>query len=315
MDEQNKLLREIDVFIIGSGPAGLTAGIYAARANLDVVVFEDMVSGGQIRQTYTVENYPGHLSIDGNDLADKMLEQAKGLGAKIEEYDSIISIKITDIDKVIETYKYIYKPKVVIIATGAEPKKLPVEEEEKYAGRGIHYCAVCDGGFYRNKSIAVVGGGNTALEEAIYLSRFGNVKIIRRKDYFNGERVNLNEVNRNPNIEIIWNSDVKKVCGEDFVEYVVLEDTVTKKNRKISIDGIFVAIGVTPKTEIFRDFVNVNESGYIIANEATMETNIKGVYAAGDVREKLFRQITTAVSDGTIAALMAEKYIQGLKKA
>lgn len=304
----NKEIKEIDIVIIGSGPAGLTAAIYASRAKLKVLVLENATVGGQVSSSYTVENYPGFEIIEGNELAVKMQNQALKFGAEIDEFDPIIKVNITDEKKIIETESYIYIAKAVIIATGASPKKLPIQEESDYSGKGIHYCAVCDGAMYEGKTIGVIGGGNSALEEALFLSKFGKVKIIRRYNYFNGERVTLGEVRNNDNIEILYNEDIKHVIGENKVEAVIIENTKTKEIKEFQLDAIFVYIGNEPKTELVKEQVNINKQGYIITDE-NMRTNVKGVFAAGDVREKLFRQITTAVSDGSIAALMAEKYI------
>ena len=188
------------------------------------------------------------------------------------------------------------------------PPTFPIQEEPDYAGRGIHYCAVCDGAMYEGKRIGVVGGGNSALEEALFLSKFGKVKIIRRNDYFNGEKITLEEVEKNENIDILYNEDIKHVRGENKVETAVIENTKTKEQTEIHLDAIFVYIGSEPKTELVKNQIKTNDQGYIITDE-NMRTNVSGVFAAGDVREKTIRQITTAVSDGTIAALMAEKYI------
>lgn len=304
----SKETKAIDLIIIGSGPAGLTAAIYASRAKLSVLVLENAITGGQVRSTYTVENYPGFEVIEGNELADKMQNQALKLGAVIDEFDSIVSVKLTNNEKIIETDSYIYKPKAVVIASGASPKKLPIQEESDYSSRGIHYCAVCDGALYEGKTIGVVGGGNSALEEALFLSKFGKVKIIRRYDYFNAEKITLEEVENNKDIEILWNEDIKHVRGENKVEAAVLENTKTKEQKEVQLDAVFVYIGNEPKTELFKEQITMNKQGYITTDE-NMKTNVEGVFAAGDVRDKVVRQITTAVSDGTIAALMAEKYI------
>lgn len=307
-----KEIKYLDLLIIGGGPAGLTSAIYGARAKLDLLLIEDSLVGGQIRLTDTVENYPGFKSITGNELSDKMQNQAIDLGAVIDEFDNIISVKLTNEEKIIETGSYIYKPKSLIIATGSSPKKLSVPEERNFEARGIHYCAVCDGALYEGKKIAVIGGGNTALEEALYLSKFGKVTMIRRHDYFNGEKYVLDKVLKNNNIQILWNEDIKHVKGKERVESVVIENTKTKEINEIAMDCVFVSIGTIPKTDLFKEYIKLSNTGNIITDE-NMQTNIKGVYAAGDVREKAFRQIATAISDGAIAALMAEKYINEQK--
>lgn len=306
----NKEIKNLDLVILGAGPAGLTASIYASRAKLNMILLENAFIGGQVRNSYVIENYPGFKSIDGASLADKMQEQAENSGAVIDEFDPVVSISLTENEKIVETESYIYKAKAVILATGATPKKLPVENEEKFSGKGIHYCAVCDGAMYADKIVSVVGGGNAALEEAVFLSRFAKkVYIIRRYDYFRSERSVLEEAEQNEKIEILYNKDLIVVEGNDFVEKVIIKDTVTGEKTEMHMDGIFGYIGTEPKTEEFKKYINLTESGYIITNEF-METNIPGVFAAGDVRDKVYRQITTAVSDGTIAALEAEKYIK-----
>lgn len=305
----SKEVKNIDLMIIGGGPAGLTAAIYAARAKLDMILLENAVVGGQVRTSYTIENYPGFKTIEGGKLADIMQEQAEELGAKIDEFDLVQSAKLTDEEKVIETDSYIYKPKAVIIATGATPKKLPIPNEEKFSSKGVHYCAVCDGAMYGDKIIAVVGGGNSALEEALFLTKFASkVIMIRRFDYFKGEKATIDEVLNHPKIEVLFNWDLVDVEGETYLEKAIIKNTQTNEQKEIQIDAVFGYIGTEPKTDYFKEDINLTKGGYIIADEST-RTNVKGVYAAGDVREKQFRQITTAVADGTISALDAEKYI------
>ena len=306
----SKPIKEIDLIIIGAGPAGLTAAIYAARSNLSTLVLEKDVIGGQVRASYTIENYPGFNLIKGNELADRMEAQATHLGAVIDEFDFIENVSLSDEEKIIETGDYIYKPKAVIIATGATPKKLPIPNERKYLGKGIHYCAVCDGAGYQDDVIAVVGGGSAALEESMFLAQYAKkVIIIRRHDYFNGEAKILEAVKNTPNIEIMYNWDLVDVEGEGFVEHAIIQNTKTNEIQKLELKAVFGYIGTEPKTDLFKPYVEMSEAGYILSNES-METNIKGVYVAGDVREKEFRQITTAVADGTIAALKAEHYIR-----
>ena len=211
-------------------------------------------------------------------------------------------------------WSYIYKPKAVIIATGATPKKLPIPSESKYLGKGVHYCAVCDGAVYQDEVVAVVGGGNAALEEALYLSNIvKKVIVIRRYDYFRAEAKTLEAASNKENIEIMYNWDLVDVLGGEFVEAARIKNTKTGEEKEIAINGVFGYIGTEPKTSMFREYINVKENGYIEGDE-NMRTNVKGVYVAGDVREKMFRQITTAVSDGTIAALHAEKYISEIKE-
>jgi thioredoxin reductase (NADPH) len=306
MDKETK---ELDLLIIGGGPAGLTAAIYAARAKMNMTLLESELLGGQVRNSYTIENYPGFKTIPGGELSDIMAEQAKELGAKIESFSKILNVVLKDDEKIIETKKFIYKPKTVIISTGATPKKLPIPNEEKFSSRGVHYCAVCDGAMYEGSVVGVVGGGNSALEEALFLTKFASkVLLIRRYDYFKGEKATIDEVLNHPKIEVMYNWDLTNVDGDQFVNRAFIKNTKTSEERQIELSAVFGYIGTEPKTENFKDFIKLTPQGYVITDES-MQTNIKGVYAAGDVREKQFRQITTAVADGTIAALTVEKYI------
>lgn len=310
----SKDIKNIDLIIIGAGPAGLTASIYASRAKLNSLLLEEAIIGGQVRNSYSIENYPGFKKTSGIELSDLMYEQALSLGANIDEFDMIEKVQLTNDEKIIETNSYIYNTKAVIIATGAEPKKLPIPNEQKYSGKGVHYCAVCDGAMYEGKIVGVVGGGNSALEEAVFLSRFAKkVLIIRRHDYFNGEKKLLDEVEANPKIEIMYNWDLVDVDGDNFMTSAKIKNTKTEEEKEIELDAVFGYIGTEPKTSLFKDYIELSKSGYIITDE-DMRTKIKGVYAAGDVRDKKYRQITTAVSDGTIAALDAEKYIVDVVK-
>ncbi|WP_160693244.1 thioredoxin-disulfide reductase [Clostridium sp. C2-6-12] len=304
--------RELDLMIIGGGPAGLTAAIYAGRAKLNTLLLENEILGGQVRNSYTIENYPGFKQVDGGKLADIFQEQAEALGAKIDEFDSIQNIDISDDKKIIETDSYIYEPKAIIIATGAAPKKIPIPQENEFSGKGIHYCAICDGAMYQGKKVAVVGGGNSALEEAIFLTRFAEkVYLIRRYDYFKGEQALIDEVFNHPKIEVLLNEDLVEAKGNEFLEAVTIKNTKTQELINLELNAVFGCIGSQPRTDLVKQYLKLNEQGYIIADE-DMQTNIKGIYAAGDVRQKKYRQITTAVADGTIALLNAEKYI--LKK-
>ncbi|AKN34133.1 thioredoxin reductase [Clostridium carboxidivorans P7] len=300
--------KKLDLLIIGSGPAGLTAAIYAARLKLKTLILEDELVGGQIKDAYTVENYPGFISISGSELIDKIQNQAINCGVEIDEFDKIVSVKLTNSEKVIETKSYIYKPKAVIIAAGAKKRELPIPEEEKFHGKGIHYCELCDGHLYEGKHIAVVGGGNSALQAANFLSKYAKkITLIHKRNYLRADKKNQQELFYNKKVEILWNSKIQHAIGDNKLESVLIENE--KETYKLDLDGIFVYIGTAPRTDLYKDYLNLNSSGNIEAGE-TCETNIKGVFAAGDVRTKPFRQLTTAVSDGTTAALMAEKYIK-----
>jgi len=308
----SKERKELDLMIIGGGPAGLTAAMYAGRSKLNTLLLENGILGGQVRNSYTIENYPGFKQIDGGKLADIFQAQAEALGAKIDEFDSIENIDISDDKKIVETESYIYEPKVIIFATGASPKKIPIPQESQFAGKGIHYCAICDGAMYQGKKLAVVGGGNSALEESIFLARFAEkVYLIRRYDYFKGEQALIDEVFNHPKIEVLLNEDLVEAKGNEFLEAITIRNTKTGELSNLEVNAVFGCIGNEPRTEVVKEYLKLNEQGYIITDE-DMQTNINGVYAAGDVREKKYRQITTAVADGTIALLNAEKYI--LKK-
>lgn len=301
--------KRLDLVIIGSGPSGLTAAIYAARSRLDFIVLEDDLIGGQIRSTYVVENYPGFLSIGGQELVDKIYEQAIKAGANIDEFDPIISVRLTEEEKIVETENYIYKPEAVIIATGSKYRSLPIPEESTYHGNGIHHCELCDGEMYDGKDIVVVGGGNSAVEGAMFLSKYGKtVTIVHQFDNLQAEKRLQEELFKNEKIKVIWDSEIRHASGKDRLESLQIENIKTKELTNIKADGVFAYIGMIPKTDLFKAYVNINPWGYIEAGETT-ETNVKGVFAAGDVRNKIFRQLTTATADGTVAALMAERYI------
>ena len=291
-----------DIIIIGAGPAGLTAAIYARRANKKVLVLEAKSYGGQIINANNVENYPGFVSISGFDLATNMYNQAKELGAEIK-FETAIHI---DKDKKVTTNKDTYAAKAIILATGAENRKLNIPDEEDYVGKGISYCATCDGNFFKNKIVAVVGGGNTALEDAIYLSNIAKkVYLIHRRDNFRGEARYLSEIKKKDNIELILNSNVTRLIGKNILEKIIVTDKDNNTNE-IEINGLFIAIGQSPKNEIFANIIKINDYGYIESDDG-VHTNIEGIYVAGDNRVKVLRQLTTAVSDGSIAATTAIK--------
>lgn len=303
----------LDLIIIGAGPAGLTAGIYAARSKMDLVILEDELVGGQIRESPSIENFPGFESIPGADLADKMQEQAVKLGANINEFGSIQSVKLTDTEKIIETEDTVYKPKAVIIATGSQSRRLPVPEEEKLHGKAIHYCELCDGAMYDGKDLIVVGGGNSGIDAAIFLTKYAkNITIIHHSEKLKAEKISQDELFEHKNVKLMVNTEIKHVYGENEIDNIVIENVKTGEEGSIKADGIFVYVGTIPRTDLFKDCIKLSPSGHIETNEK-LETNIKGVFAAGDVRHKEIRQLTTAVNDGSIAALMAEKYIRELK--
>lgn len=311
MDKENK---NIDILIIGAGPAGLTAAIYASRLKLNTLVLEDEIIGGQIRDAYVIENYPGFTNISGVDLIKKMEEQATASGAIIDEFDKIISLKLSNSEKIVETEGHIYNAKVVIIASGAKRRELPIPEEKNFNGKGIHYCELCDGHMYDGKHVIVVGGGNSALLAVKFLSKYAkSITIVHQFDYFQAEKKIQDEVFNNPKVNIIWDSEIKHAIGNNTLSKVVIENIKTKETSELPVDGIFVYIGFIPRTDLFKDYIKLDKFGNILADETT-KTNIDGVFAAGDVRFKSFRQLTTATADGTVAALMAEKFINAKEK-
>jgi thioredoxin reductase (NADPH) len=299
-----------DVVIIGSGPAGITAAIYAARAELSCVVIEkEPMSGGQIVNTYEVDNYPGLQGINGFDMGLKFREHADHLGAK-HEYGEVVKID----DKV--THKVIYLTsgnqiitKTVILATGARYRKLTVPGEEELIGMGVSYCATCDGAFFKNRVTAVVGGGDVAVEDAIFLARLcKKVYVIHRREEFRSAKTLSTRLMSMDNVEICWNETVNKIVGEDRVTGLCLKNVKTQEEKEIAVDGVFIAVGTTPNTSMVEGLVTMDKGGYVIADE-TCKTSIAGIFAAGDARTKLLRQVVTAASDGANAITSVESYL------
>jgi thioredoxin reductase (NADPH) len=304
-----------DVLILGGGPAGLSAAIYAARAKLLTVVVDEGLTGGQVSTTFHVANYPGTNGvIRGMDLMENIKKQALDFGTQIDDLKEIKQIELDAEEKYVSTEDTEYFAKTVIIATGAQPRKLPVNEEKEFRGRGVHYCATCDGAMYQDTNVLVIGGGNSAVEEAVFLTRYvKHVTIIHQFDYFQASKAAQDEAFKNPNISVIWDSQVSKINGDNFVKSVIIENIKTKETREIETDGLFVYIGMQPKTDMFKGLVEMDENAYIKADE-DMKTNIEGVFVAGDVRIKKVRQIATATADGVIAGIMAERYVNAKDK-
>lgn len=300
-----------DIIIIGGGPAGLTASIYALRAKKSVLLIERYAPGGQVAQTGKIENYPGFKSIDGLELSNLMFEQASDLGLETI-YTDVIKYDLLGKVKKVETYDGTFECKAVVLALGAVARQLDVENEKKFIGRGISYCATCDGNFFKDKNVAVVGGGNTSFEDCLYLADIVNkIYLIHRRDEFRGDKhtlLKLKEFEKVGKIEFVLNSVVKALNGEDKLTSVVVENKIDKTLREIFVDGLFVAIGRRPDTSLIQDIITLDENGYIITDE-NMRTNIDGVYAVGDVRQKRLRQIVTACSDGAISAVDIIDYI------
>ncbi|MBA8759551.1 thioredoxin-disulfide reductase [Staphylococcus schleiferi subsp. coagulans] len=301
-----------DVAIIGAGPAGMTAAVYASRANLKTVMIERGVPGGQMANTEEVENFPGFEMISGPDLSNKMFDHSKKFGAEYK-YGDIKGIEDKGDYKVIDLGTSEIEATAVIIATGAEYKKIGVPGEEQLGGRGVSYCAVCDGAFFKNKNVYVVGGGDSAVEEGTYLTKFADkVTIVHRRDQLRAQKILQDRAFKNEKIDFIWNHTLKTVNEKDGkVGSLTLVSTVDGTEQTVDADGLFVYIGMKPLTQPFENLGITNEAGYIVANP-DMSTAVKGIYVAGDVREKGLRQIVTATSDGSIAAESVQAYIESL---
>lgn len=298
-----------DMLIIGGGPAGYTAALYAARAGLDAVLIERMSAGGQMALTGDIDNYPGFdEGIDGFTLGMKMQQGAERFGAKTE-YAEVLSVDFSGKIKKTETTNGTYLSRTVVIAAGANPRELGIENEQSLIGSGVHYCAHCDGRFYKDKTVAVIGGGNSAVSDALYLSRLAKkVYVIHRRDTLRAEKIYHEPLMKAENVEFVWNSIATEFIANERVTGVKAENVHTDEITEIDCDGVFVSIGRRPATEFLKGAVLLDDSGYIVANETT-QTNIEGVFAAGDIRTKALRQIVTAAADGATAVHFAEKYL------
>ena len=299
-----------DILIIGAGPAGMTAAIYGQRGGKKTIVFDKLSYGGQVINTAEVANYPGMPNMTGLDFADKTYNQMMDLGAEMS-YEEITEIRDADkpIKTVVTSSGKEYECKTIIIATGSSPRPLGVENEDRFKGAGISYCATCDGAFFKNKTVAVCGGGNTALEDAEVLSDIAEkVYLVHRRDEFRADATNVKRVKAKENVELVLDSVVTAINGERFIQGIEVENKKTNEKRELKIDGLFVAIGQMPENEILKDIVKLNKAGYIESGEDCI-TGTDGIFAAGDCRAKKVRQITTAVSDGAIAALAAIEHV------
>ncbi len=300
-----------DMVIIGGGPGGYTAALYAARAGLKTVVLEKLSAGGQMALTHQLDNYPGfEEGIDGFELAEKMQRQAERFGA-LTEYAEVTGVNLNASPKEIQTSEGIFYGKTVVYATGANPRELGVPQERELVGRGVAYCAACDGMFYRGKTVVVVGGGNSAAADAMLLSRLARkVIVVHRRDTLRATKIYHEALQSAENVEFRWNSEVTELLHGETLTGVRLRNNVTGEEATVACDGVFISVGRKPATDLVQGQLITDPAGYIIADEST-KTNIPGVYAVGDVRTKLLRQVVTAISDGAYAVHMAETYLHG----
>lgn len=308
------LEKEFDVVILGGGPAGFSAGIYTARGNVSTAILDVSMLGGQPSNYLELENYPAFMKIGGFELMEKFEEHADMFGVQKFPMQEIEVIDLVSSPKIIRTKEAEFRAKSVIIATGAKPMKLGVKGEEEFIGRGVSYCAVCDGAFYKDKVVAIVGGGNSAVEEAIYLTKFASkVYIIHRRDELRADKIIQDRATKNEKIEFVLNSVVCEIQGQDLVNNLILKNTKTDEMFNLAVDGVFPYIGITPNVENLSGQITQDKAGFIITDE-TMKTSIDGVFAIGDVRKTPLRQVITAASDGAIAGVYAVKYIESLKE-
>ena len=301
--------RVYDMIVIGGGPAGYTAALYAARAGLDTVVLEKLSAGGQMALTSQIDNYPGFdEGIDGFELGEKMQAGAERFGVETELAE-VLSFELDGEIKKIVTDSGDYYGKTVVISTGANPRELGVDKEQQLVGRGVNYCAACDGMFYKGKVVAVVGGGNSAVADAMILSRIAEkVIIVHRRDTLRATKVYHDALEKAGNVEFAWDSVVTELLHEEKLTGLRIKNVKTEEESVLECDGVFVSVGRAPVTELFKDILELDKAGYIVADEST-KTNIPGVFAAGDVRTKVLRQVVTAVADGAMAAHYAEEYL------
>ncbi len=302
-----------DLVIIGGGPAGLTAGLYAARAALDTVLIERGMPGGQAASTERIENYPGFPEgVDGPELTMRMAEQAQRFGCEIVYSD------VEKLERVEDGFKVTYgdgelTAKTVIVTSGAKPKFLGAKGESEFHGRGVSYCATCDGAFFRDATLAVIGGGDAAVEEAMFLTKFASkVYIIHRRGELRATKILQERARKNDKIEFVWHSVLEEVQGDQKVESVLIRDVRTDEKKKLKVDGVFVYVGTEANSDLIKDFVPLDQSGYAIVGEDTT-TDVPGLFIAGDLRKKSLRQVITAAADGAVAATQAEKYLMSLK--
>ena len=312
-DFPKKTKTSYDVIIIGAGPAGYTAGIYCSRARHDTLIISGLLPGGQLMNTTDVENYPGFdEGIMGPDLMLTMRKQAERMNTTIID-DVVVNVDFRAKPFKVLTGSEEYEAKAVIVCTGATPRKIGIEGEQTFSGKGVSYCATCDGAFFRNQDIAVVGGGDTCMEEATFLTKFASkVHIIHRRDTFRASKIMQDRALNNENIEVHWNSVIEDIKGDQKVQQIILKDTKTGENKTLEMGGVFVAIGHEPNTELFKNQLEMDENGYIIQKQNT-ETSVKGVFTAGDVHDLRYRQAVTAAGFGCMSAIDVDKYLSEQK--
>ena len=303
------LYNDVDVLVVGAGPGGLTAAQYASRANLKTVIVEQGAPGGELLNTADVENYPGFTKISGPELATKIYDSSMCFGAEsVSGY--VADIVCEGAYKIVTVGDTTYRAKAVIIATGATHRELGLESEKRLTGKGVSYCAVCDGFFFRNRDVVVVGGGDSAVEEGTFLTQFVNkVTLIHRRDQLRAQQILQDRLFANEKVEVIWNSEVKEIKGDQSVSSVLIENTETDEQSEIPAEGVFIYVGMVPNSQMVAQLGVTNEEGWIVTNER-METTVPGLFAVGDVRLKHLRQIATAVGDGSIAGQTAYEYLQ-----
>lgn len=299
-----------EVIIIGGGPGGLTAGLYTSRARLSTLLIESALFGGQMTTTELIENYPGFpQGVAGDELSRRMEEQAKRFGIETVPQEAV-KVSLEGNVKVVQTYESTYRCEALIISTGTEYRKLGVPGEKEFAGKGVSYCATCDGAFFRDSQIVVVGGGDSALTEALFLTKFvKELTIVHRRDALRGTKIYQEKVLANPKIKFLWNSIVQEIKGDSMVRSIIVKNVKTGEIKEFETEGAFLFVGLVPRTHFLKGIVQMDEGGYILTNEHC-ETSAKGIFAVGDCRKKLLRQIATAVGDGATAAFAAEKFLE-----
>jgi thioredoxin reductase (NADPH) len=311
---EDKKMKTYEVIIIGGGPAGLTAGLYTSRSRLRTLLIETGLFGGQITTTELIENYPGFpQGINGAELSQMMEEQAKRFGLETVNQE-VLEVRLEEDWKVVRTHESDYYSEALIISSGTEYRKLGIPGEDAFIGKGVSFCATCDGAFFKDSRIVVVGGGDSAITEALFLTKFSKeVTIIHRRDALRATKIYQERAFANPKIKFLWNSVIQEIKGDKMVQSILVKNVKTNEVKEFQTDGVFLFVGISPRTQFLKGWVQMDEGGYILTNE-NGETSVKGIFAAGDCRKKLLRQVTTAVGDGATAAFAAEKYLEGKRE-